>query len=70
MVLPTSNPRRVGLLAGVCWTKSQSPHYSPGRGGGGGGGGPWLQMTTVVHKFTVKLTYQKWVLIELIKLKK
>ena len=35
MVLPTSSPCRVGLLAGICWTKSQSPHYSPGLGGGG-----------------------------------
>ena len=36
------SPRRVGLLAGICWTKSRSPRYSPGLGGGGGA---WLQMT-------------------------
>ena len=29
VVLPTSSHRRVGLLAGICWTKSQSPHYFP-----------------------------------------
>ena len=33
VVLPTSSPRRVGLLAGICWTKSQSPGYSMGLGG-------------------------------------
>ena len=32
MVLPTSSPCRVGLLAGICWTKSQSPLFS-GPGG-------------------------------------
>ena len=32
MVLPASSPRRVGLLAGICWTKSQSPRYSLGLG--------------------------------------
>ena len=37
---PASSPRRVGLLAGICWTKRQSPRYSPG------GWGPWLQMTS------------------------
>ena len=31
-VLPTSIPRRVGLLAGIRWTKSQSPGYFPGPG--------------------------------------
>ena len=36
VVLPMSSPRRVGLLAEICWTKSQSPRYSPGLGGGGG----------------------------------
>ena len=30
------------VIAGNCWTKSQSPPYSPI---GGGGGGVWLQMT-------------------------
>ena len=30
MVLPTSSPHRVGLLAGICWTKRQGPGYSPG----------------------------------------
>ena len=39
-VLPTSSPHRVGLLAGICWTKSQCPRYSPGLGG------RWLQMTS------------------------
>ena len=38
-LLPTSSPRRVGLLAGICLTKSQSPRYAPGLGGS------WLQMT-------------------------
>ena len=33
MFLPTSSPCRVGLLAGICWTKSQS--LFPGAGGGG-----------------------------------
>ena len=42
VVLPTSSPRRVGLLARICWTKSQSPRYSPGLGG------PWLQMTSAI----------------------
>ena len=49
VVLPTSSPHRVGLLAGICWTKSQSPHYfrySPGLGGG-----PWLQMTSALRLF-------------------
>ena len=36
VVLPTSSPRRMGLLAGICWTKSQSPRYSPGLEGGVG----------------------------------
>ena len=36
MVLPTGCPHSVGLLAGVCRTESQSPHYTPGLGGGGG----------------------------------
>ena len=40
VVLPSS---RVGLLAGICWTKSQSPRYSPGLGGGA-----WLQMTSAL----------------------
>ena len=31
VVLPT---RRVELLTGICWTKSQSPRDSPGLGGG------------------------------------
>ena len=35
-VLPKSSLRRVGLLAGICWTKSQSPRYSMGVVGGGG----------------------------------
>ena len=35
VVLPTSSPHRVRLLAGICWPKSQSPRYSPGLGGGG-----------------------------------
>ena len=35
MVLPMSIPARVGLLAGICCTKSQSPRYSPKLGGGG-----------------------------------
>ena len=39
-VLPTSSPHRVGLLAGICWTKSQCPRYSPGLGG------RWLQMNS------------------------
>ena len=30
VVLPTGCPRSVGLLAGICWTKSQSPRYTPG----------------------------------------
>ena len=39
MVIRKSSPRRVGLLAGICWTRqSQSPRYSPGLGGLGGGG--------------------------------
>ena len=42
MVLPTVCPRSVGLIAGIFWTKSQSPRYSPGVVGGGG---PWLQKT-------------------------
>ena len=33
VVLPTSSPRRVGFLAGICWTKSRSPRYSLGLGG-------------------------------------
>ena len=37
----------VELLAGIFWTKSQSPRYSPG--GGGGGGGAWLQMTSALE---------------------
>ena len=37
MVLPKSSPRRVELLAGICWNKSQIICYSPGMGGGGGG---------------------------------
>ena len=36
VVLPICSPRRVVLLAGICWTKSQSPRYSPGRGGEAG----------------------------------
>ena len=36
VVLPTSSPRSVGLFAGICWTKSQSPRFSPGLGGGRG----------------------------------
>ena len=32
VILPDSSPRRVGLLAGICWTKSQSPRYSAGVG--------------------------------------
>ena len=36
LVLPTSSPRRVGLLAGICWIKSQVPAKSPpGLGGRG-----------------------------------
>ena len=31
-VLPTSIPRRVGLLAGICWTKSQNSRLFPGAG--------------------------------------
>ena len=34
LILPTSSPRhRVGLFAGICWTKSQSPRYSLESGG-------------------------------------
>ena len=32
----------VELLAGICWTKSQSPRYSPGAGR------LWLQMTSAL----------------------
>ena len=32
MDLPTSSPRRMELLAGIRWTKSQSPRYSLGVG--------------------------------------
>ena len=32
VVLPISSPRSVGLLAEICWTKRQSPRYSPGVG--------------------------------------
>ena len=35
VVLPMSSPRRVGLLEGICWIKSQSPRYSRGLGGRG-----------------------------------
>ena len=31
---PPTPPPMVGLLAGICWTKSQSPRYSPGLWGG------------------------------------
>ena len=43
MVLPTSSPRRVELLAVICWTKSQKSPLFPGPGG------PWLQMTGALH---------------------
>ena len=46
VLLPTSSPRMVGLLAGICWTKSQNSRYSTG--GGGGGGGAWLQMISAL----------------------
>ena len=36
VVLPAVCPRSVVLIAGIFWTKSQSPRYSPGVGG------PWL----------------------------
>ena len=42
VVLPTSSPRRVGLLAGICWTKSQVPAIPRGWGGA------WLQMTSAL----------------------
>ena len=32
VVLLTCFPRSVGLLAGICWKKSQSPSYSLGLG--------------------------------------
>ena len=38
MVLPTSSPHRLGLLAGFAGP-SQSSRYFPWGGGGGGGGG-------------------------------
>ena len=38
-ILPLFVPRSAGLLAGICWKKCQSPHYSPWIGG------PWLQLT-------------------------
>ena len=41
--LPTSCPRRAGVLAGINWTKCQSPRYSRG-------GGPWLQMTSALNE--------------------
>ena len=37
--LPTGCQSSVGLIAGICKTKCQSPHHSPGMAGGGGGGG-------------------------------
>ena len=39
MVLPADCPGSMGVIVGICWTKSQSPHYSPGLRGLG------LQMT-------------------------
>ena len=42
--LPTNSLHRVGLIEGICWTKSQSPRYSLGLWG------PWLQMTSVLLK--------------------
>ena len=36
VVLSTVCPRSVVLIAGVFWTKSQSPRYSPGMGWGEG----------------------------------
>ena len=38
VVLPTVCPRSVGLIAGIFWMKSQSPHYSLCVCGGVGGG--------------------------------
>ena len=48
VVLPKSSLRRVGLLARICWTKSQSPHYSPGLGGW------WLQVTGALSLLLIK----------------
>ena len=49
MVLPTSSHRRVGLLAGICWTKSQFPH-----GGGGGGVTKWWQKTVLGYSISFR----------------
>ena len=43
MVLPTGCVRSVWLIAGICWTKSQCPRYSPGVGG------LWLQTTGALN---------------------
>ena len=39
------SPQGLGLLAGICWTKSKSPLFPMALGGGGGGG---LQMTSAL----------------------
>ena len=51
-VLPTSSPRRLGLLAGISLTKMESPLYSMRLG-------PWLQMTRALFfsPFHIVITY-------------
>ena len=54
MVLPTSSPRRVGFLVGLCCPdqKSKSPQFP----------GPWLQMTSALHVIAYILNVHLWVL--------
>ena len=49
VILPIGCPHSVGPLAGISWSKSQSPRYFPGLG-------PWLEFTDALHRlWTVKV---------------